>query len=214
MTPNEKKLKKAKDVFLKHLKEIDTSDGPVNQVILKFHLTRDVELAFESFVRHYGCTMSTRIISRAEQDAVDRRQKNCAQYTSVLVTPEAQAAFLGKKSNPDNLGREILASYQPTTPPKAQKHIVQYYETALSSPEVVEQIIFIPGAKYDDLSARLSGVIRRLPTTDTFRGKRCRSELIDIAHELRAFRPGAFNIRDEEEEMARTLSESEGSICV
>ncbi|KAJ7641608.1 hypothetical protein FB45DRAFT_900614 [Roridomyces roridus] len=91
---DEKTLKKAEGAFLKFLKDADTSNGPAEEVILKFYLTPEVESAFDELVQGYGCTMSTRIISREEQDAIDSRRKTCAQYTNVVVTPEAQAAFL------------------------------------------------------------------------------------------------------------------------
>ncbi|KAJ7915590.1 hypothetical protein B0H13DRAFT_1999567 [Mycena leptocephala] len=195
MTPNdEKKLKKAK-VFLKHLERVDTSQGPVNKVILRFRLNREVELVFNAFVRIYGCTMTTRIISREEQDAVDPRQKNCAQYTSVLVTPEAQAAFLSQKSG---RGREILAKYVPSTSrwaqPNISAHGVEGSHTTAAHPknlsaEIDEKTVDIPSSKYEALSTRLSDVVGLLPTTDPLQGKRCRSELLDIAHELRWFRP-------------------------
>ncbi|KAJ6516844.1 hypothetical protein C8R47DRAFT_1063495 [Mycena vitilis] len=55
--------------------------------------------------------MVTRILSREEQDEIDRRRKSCAQHTAVLVTPEAQATFLNKSSG---IGREILPDYEAT----------------------------------------------------------------------------------------------------
>ncbi|KAJ7187005.1 hypothetical protein C8R46DRAFT_1342229 [Mycena filopes] len=185
---DEKKLKKAKAVFLKHLKEVDASQGPVTQVIIKFRLP-NAQL-FDVFVKQHHCTMSTRIISREEQDAVDPRQKACAQYTSVRVTPEAQAAFLAKQKQnvetpePKDLtvegGRLIMEAFASPLEDRTKNN---------SSPELDEQLVAIPSAKYDVLSARLAKVIQQLPTTDTFQGRQARAELLDIGHELRGFRP-------------------------
>jgi hypothetical protein len=144
-------------VFLKHLERVDTSQGPVNKVILRFRLNREVELVFNAFVRIYGCTYvyaSLNMVERkkfslmlvqddnpnyiprrtrcsrsaskeCKQSAISHYRKalsylKCAQYTSVLVTPEAQAAFLSQKSG---RGREILAKYVPSTSRWAQPNI-------------------------------------------------------------------------------------------
>ncbi|KAJ6594837.1 hypothetical protein B0H19DRAFT_1247476 [Mycena capillaripes] len=44
--------------------------------------------------------MESRVLTREEQDKIDKRQKNCAQYTWFLVTPEAQAEYLKKNKLP------------------------------------------------------------------------------------------------------------------
>ncbi|KAJ7640335.1 hypothetical protein DFH06DRAFT_1126979 [Mycena polygramma] len=181
---------------MKHLKAVDTTRGPVNEVIFKFQLTRDVEMALHAFIRHHGCTMVTRILSREEQNAVDRRRKSCAQHTSVLVTPEAQAAFLNKSSG---IGREIVPNYEatalhivPRSPSNSDQSAMMSMGALLAkfiSPEIEEQMVGIPGPKIDAFAARISEVVRLLPTTNSVQGKRYRNELVDIAHELRLFRP-------------------------
>ncbi|KAJ7027512.1 hypothetical protein C8F04DRAFT_89732 [Mycena alexandri] len=194
-TNDDKKLNKAKAIFLKHLKEVDTSQGPVNQVILKFRLVHAP--LFDVFVKHHGCTMSTRIISREEQDAVDARQKNCAQYTSVLVTSEAQAKFLERKNEiteVKNAGRLIAEAYTSISSKVELNPSGAGLRNSDSSANPAlevndEKLVLIPSAKYDSFSARLAKAIQQLPTTDPFQGRKVRSELIDIGHELRWFRP-------------------------
>ncbi|KAJ7102916.1 hypothetical protein C8R44DRAFT_808763 [Mycena epipterygia] len=198
MTLNDKNLQKAKNAFLKHLKEVDTSLGPVDAVILKFRLNPAVGAAFDAFVRHHRCTMKTRIISRKEQNEIDPRQKSCAQFTSVLVTPAAQAAFLWTLPKPrtPQLKLEDLGHNVHSVAPG----------TMNISPEIDEQVVMIPRAKYDRLCTRLSDALVFLPTTDRARGKGCREELIDIAHELRCFRPEKRPFDAEEDEVEKVLS--------
>ncbi|KAJ7725189.1 hypothetical protein B0H16DRAFT_1594973 [Mycena metata] len=195
-TNDDKKLNKAKTIFLNHLKAVDTSQGPVDKVIFKFRLVHAP--LFDLFVKHHGCTMSTRIISREEQDRVDARQKNCAQYTSVVVTPEAQAKFLGKmnKTTPETkiAGRLIAEAYASISPKVERNPSRAGLRNSASSedlsPEVNdEEEVTIPGTKYDAFSARLAKAIQQLPTTDSFQGRKVRSELLELGHELRWFRP-------------------------
>ncbi|KAJ7140038.1 hypothetical protein C8R43DRAFT_1018745 [Mycena crocata] len=193
---DEKVLDKAKNAFLKHLKQVDTSNGPVNDVIIKFRLG-EVESAFDNFVKQHGCKMTTRIISRAEQDAIDPR---CAQYTSVLVTPEAQARFQGEKS------KAASASPKGRKPPVKNTASGRGAKNTQSAPplrllEVDEDsVVMIPRTKYNALRDRLSEALLLLPTTDPTRGKECRDELIDIAHELRGFSVPKRSFSGEEEE--------------
>ncbi|KAJ6468086.1 hypothetical protein C8R47DRAFT_1151760 [Mycena vitilis] len=42
--------------------------------------------------------MESRVLTREEQDKIDKRQKNCAQYTWFLVPPEAQEEYVVNKS--------------------------------------------------------------------------------------------------------------------
>ncbi|KAJ7650976.1 hypothetical protein FB45DRAFT_997700 [Roridomyces roridus] len=107
-SPNEQALTKGKSAFLKYLREADTSKGAVQKEVIKFHLTPEVESALNEFIESHGCTMSTRIISREEQDRIDSRRKNCAQYTTIVVTPEAQATFMKNQKS----------KASPTTPTK------------------------------------------------------------------------------------------------
>ncbi|KAF7328781.1 hypothetical protein MVEN_02506800 [Mycena venus] len=217
MTPsNEKKLKKAKGVFLKHLKEVDTSQGPVNEVILKFHLVPEVEIAFGAFVRHYGCTMTTRILTRAEQNAIDPRRKSCDQHTSVLVTPEAQAAFLNKSLVAPKFGREIMpAPISHKTQLDSANYVTKATPNETASPNKLldEQIVRIPGITYEVLTARLSDVVRLLPTEDPLQGMRCRSELVDIAHELRHFRPATKRPLDDKGRGVNCTHSEEPKLC-
>ncbi|KAK7055359.1 hypothetical protein R3P38DRAFT_2846612 [Favolaschia claudopus] len=87
-------LYKAKEKFLAHLENVDTSNGPVNTPnVLKFHFKPEIEAELRAFVTEHGCSMETRIVSRAEQDKIDKRVKSCSQYTSFTVTPEAQREY-------------------------------------------------------------------------------------------------------------------------
>jgi hypothetical protein len=81
---------------------------------------------------------------------------------------------------------------------------------------VDEKTVDIPSSKYEALSTRLSDVVGLLPTTDPLQGKRCRSELLDIAHELRWFRPPMirkrpFDAEAEENKTARSSKEGRTS---
>lgn len=46
---------KAKDIFLKHLASVDTSNGPVTTEIIQFHMVPDLRKRFNKFVKEYGC---------------------------------------------------------------------------------------------------------------------------------------------------------------
>ncbi|KAJ7689613.1 hypothetical protein B0H17DRAFT_1066334 [Mycena rosella] len=93
-------LHKAKQHFLQHLEEVDTSDGIAKTLVLKFTLAPEVISALTEFVTEHGCSMETRLLTRQEQDAIDKRRKSCAQYTWFTVTPEAKAAYLKNRKTP------------------------------------------------------------------------------------------------------------------
>ncbi|KAJ7485077.1 hypothetical protein B0H11DRAFT_2018056 [Mycena galericulata] len=185
---NDKIFQKAKAIFLKHLKEVDTTEGPVDEVVLKFYLPAETESALDALVRNHGCTMSTRIISRAEQNAIDPRRKSCAQYTSVLVTPEAQATFLaqngtGSKSPPKSrtVQRKSTGRSIKNTPKKAARA-----PSASQSSDSIDEdeLVTMPRVLYESLL----------------------DQLVGIATELRKFRPTKrrFDDEDEEEEKLRS----------
>ncbi|KAJ7283219.1 hypothetical protein C8J57DRAFT_1709666 [Mycena rebaudengoi] len=208
---NLKMLTKAKSVFLQHLSEVDTTNGPVDNVIIKFHLTPSMVNTLDSFVQEHGCTMSTRIISREEQDKIDARRKNCAQYTSVVVTPDAQLAYRGNKKisgskRPSNSGspkapakmaaRKSTTVRSPRTP-KSKSKLAQPQKVSPELDEVGDSdsesdserpvMLSIPKAKFDSYCTRLADVLLLLPTVDLERGKECRDALVEVAHEMREF---------------------------
>jgi len=91
-----KALDDAKTTFLRHLASVDVSKGAVTAEIIQFHLVPDMKKSFNKFVKDYGCTATSRKITREEQDKVNKTRKSLMQFTSVKVTPEAQKAFLEK----------------------------------------------------------------------------------------------------------------------
>ncbi|CAA7264569.1 unnamed protein product [Cyclocybe aegerita] len=92
-------LENAKAAFLNHLATVDTSKGTVTDEIVKFHLVPDMRKAFNKFVKEYGCIGTSRQLTRAEQDLINKTRKSLMWYTSVIVTPEAQRAYLEKHPN-------------------------------------------------------------------------------------------------------------------
>ncbi|KAJ7248882.1 hypothetical protein B0H12DRAFT_1123190 [Mycena haematopus] len=48
-------LHKAKQKFLQHLEEVDCSDGLTNNLVLKFHLSPEVESELNAFVTEHDC---------------------------------------------------------------------------------------------------------------------------------------------------------------
>ncbi|KAH8096777.1 hypothetical protein BXZ70DRAFT_314621 [Cristinia sonorae] len=89
-------LEDAKRIFLQHLPTVDTSRGPVTTEIINFHLVPDMRKAFNKYVKEYGCHGTSRQLTRAEQDLVNKNRKSLLWYTSVTVTPQAQQAYLQK----------------------------------------------------------------------------------------------------------------------
>ncbi|KAJ7034070.1 hypothetical protein C8F04DRAFT_1102963 [Mycena alexandri] len=110
-------LHKAKQMFLQHLEEVDTSEGSTNTLVLKFQLDPEVESALDAFVTEHGCSMQSRVISREEQDKLDKRRKSCTQYTHFMVTPEAQKAYLKDRKLPPSPSK--ASPKKTTTPNKA-----------------------------------------------------------------------------------------------
>ncbi|KAJ7657349.1 hypothetical protein DFH06DRAFT_1198021 [Mycena polygramma] len=108
-------LFKAKQRFLEHLEVVDTSDGLANTLVLKFRMEPEVESALNAFVTEYGCSMDSRVLSREEQNKIDKRAKTCAQYTWFLVPPEAQEEYLVNKSlRPRNSSNKKTPTKKPS----------------------------------------------------------------------------------------------------
>ncbi|KAJ6608451.1 hypothetical protein B0H10DRAFT_2439061 [Mycena sp. CBHHK59/15] len=230
LSPDKQKmLDKAKCMFLDHLKQVDTSSGPVETVIIKFRLLPAMTSALEAFVEQYGCRMRTRIISREEQDKIDRRHKTCAQFTSVVVTPEAKKAYLPlasthesppetrkssaetRKARPTaaavSIGRKKTES-NPTntktdrliTLPESGKAPTDKTSNHDADSNETESILKIPYSKFDDFVSRLANTLLLLPTTDPVRGTECRDALIEIAHEMRELREVKRSMEDDEKD--------------
>ncbi|KAF8172798.1 hypothetical protein K438DRAFT_1851151 [Mycena galopus ATCC 62051] len=87
-------LHKAKQKFLEHLAEVDTSEGTATTLVLKFRLAPEVLSELDTFVNQHGCAMNSRVITREEQDKIDKRVKSCSQFTYFEVTSEAQENYL------------------------------------------------------------------------------------------------------------------------
>ncbi|KAJ7837086.1 hypothetical protein B0H14DRAFT_1118681 [Mycena olivaceomarginata] len=193
-------LHKAKQMFLKHLAEVDTSQGLTNELVLKFRFDADVESALNAFVIEHGCTMESRVLSREEQNKIDKRQKACSQYTWFQVTPEAQAAYLKnhKVSSPPRKShrkkRQLLQPKKaaatpkktatpaktPRTGTKQQKKVVQETDGDNAGDDDSESdVVKIPVATFDDLIGRLGSALLLLPTTDPARGEECRETLVE-----------------------------------
>ncbi|KAF7979396.1 hypothetical protein HWV62_42500 [Athelia sp. TMB] len=86
----------AKALFLSHLAKVDTSSGAVTTEIIKFHLVPDMRKRFNKFVKEYGCTGTSRKITKEEQDLINTSRQSLMFFTSVKVTPAAQKAYLEK----------------------------------------------------------------------------------------------------------------------
>ncbi|KDR73085.1 hypothetical protein GALMADRAFT_142770 [Galerina marginata CBS 339.88] len=89
-------LLQAKSIFLDHLATVDVSKGEVSHEIIRFHLVPDMRKSFNRYVKEYGCTGTSRQITRTEQDLINKTRKSLLWFTSVKVTPEAQRAYLEK----------------------------------------------------------------------------------------------------------------------
>jgi len=83
-------------VFLEHLATVDTTAGVVTEEVIKFHLVPDMRKQFNKFVGEYGCSATSRQITREEQDKINKSRKSLSHFTSVKVTSEAQKAYLQK----------------------------------------------------------------------------------------------------------------------
>ncbi|KAJ7650465.1 hypothetical protein FB45DRAFT_859228 [Roridomyces roridus] len=91
---DEKHFSKAQAAFFTYLSEANTAHGEASKVLLKFHFSAEVESRFRALVEAHGCRMSTRTISRKEQNAIhSRRRRSCSQFTTVYVSPGAQQAY-------------------------------------------------------------------------------------------------------------------------
>ncbi|KAJ6463375.1 hypothetical protein C8R45DRAFT_1025481 [Mycena sanguinolenta] len=219
-------LHKAKQKFLEHLETVDTSDGLTNTLVLKFRLTPEIEAELNAFVVENGCFMESRVLSREEQDKIDKRQKNCAQYTWFQVPPEAQEKYLknrkvsispGKKATPKKVAPPAktpsaakktpstkLAKPSTSTPAKsARKTSKQKRDTPESEEEdgavpETDDVVSIPTGKFDDLCGRLASAMLLLPTVDPARGAECRDMLLEVAHEMRQLRPLKRALHDED----------------
>jgi len=115
----------AKQKFLQHLEEVDTSEGLANTLVLKFRLAPEIEAELNAFVTEHQCSMESRVLTREEQDKIDKRCKTCAQYTWFQVTPEAQEEYLknrkvslssGKKATPQKA--PVVSMKAPAATPK------------------------------------------------------------------------------------------------
>ncbi|KAJ7140834.1 hypothetical protein C8R44DRAFT_974578 [Mycena epipterygia] len=214
-------LHKAKQMFLKHLEEVDTSEGLTNTLVVKFRLEPEVEDALNKFVEAHGCSMESRVLTREEQDKIDKRRKTCAQYTWFMVTPEAQEEYLKDRKAPLKRPSSAKATPKKVTPKKATpaksarkpKDKTVKPVTKKETPESEDSNQFllpaqreedgdmlrIPRAKFDDLCARLADALLLLPTTDMVRGTECRDALVDVAHEMRELKSLKRPLDDAEE---------------
>ncbi|KAF7373493.1 hypothetical protein MSAN_00559200 [Mycena sanguinolenta] len=219
-------LHKAKQKFLEHLEKVDTSEGLTNDLVLKFRLTPEVEAALNAFVANHGCFMESRILSREEQDKIDKRQKNCAQYTWFQVPPEAQEKYLksrnisvtpSKKATPRKAAPPAKTTSASKKTPSVKvekaasssaKHPRKTANQRKETPESEEQeddaaletgdVVSIPIGKYDDLCGRLASAMLLLPTVDPARGAECRDMLLEVAHEMRQLRPLKRALHDDD----------------
>ncbi|KAJ6608440.1 hypothetical protein B0H10DRAFT_2067949 [Mycena sp. CBHHK59/15] len=162
LSPTSKNMvDKAKAVFLDRLKQVDTSNGPVETV--------------ESSGTH-----AHPIISGEEQDKIDRRHKTCAQFTSVVVTPEAKKAYLPLASTHESPPETRKSSAERARPGLQRLPSASATDRLIALPESgkaptdktsnhdadsneTESILKIPYSKFDDF---------------------CRDALIKVAHEM------------------------------
>ncbi|KAJ7657350.1 hypothetical protein DFH06DRAFT_1198022 [Mycena polygramma] len=132
-------LHKAKQKFLEHLETVDTSEGLANTLVVKFRLEPEIEAALDAFVTEHGCSMESRVLTREEQDKIDKRQKNPAQHTWFLVTPEAQEAYLKKNKiqpkTPSAKKSPAKKSTPKTTPAKTPAKTYAKSATKKSTPK-------------------------------------------------------------------------------
>ncbi|KAJ7457855.1 hypothetical protein FB451DRAFT_1274374 [Mycena latifolia] len=194
-------LHKAKQAFLTHLEEVDTSDGLANTLVLKFQLEPDVEAELNRFVTDHGCSMDSRVLTREEQDKIDKRRKTCAQYTWFQVTPEAQEDYLKTKKKgsvaPSKRPAPKKAAAARSTPTKSpSKPKTPKTKTKKVSPPVDEMAeveaegsstaddtLSIPRAQFKSIVARLSDALLLIPTDAP--GIECRDALLAVGHEMR-----------------------------
>ncbi|KAJ6573474.1 hypothetical protein DFH09DRAFT_1151925 [Mycena vulgaris] len=191
-------LHKAKQLFIKHLEEVDTSEGLANTLVLKFYLNAEVEAALNSFVTDLGCSMESRIISREEQDKIDKRRKTCSQFTWFMVTPEAQEEYLKnrksplKRPAPKSAATRTTPAKPPRTPKKkvstpAIKKLKETPESEEPNTDEDSETLTVPRAKIASLCSRLADAMLLLPR-DTA-GIECRNALFDVAHDMRELLP-------------------------
>ncbi|KAF8876462.1 hypothetical protein CPB85DRAFT_1443834 [Mucidula mucida] len=93
------------------LASVDTSKGPVTEEIIKFHLVGDMKTKFNKLVREHGC-----VLTREEQDLIDKTRKSLISYSSVKVTADAQKAYLAK--NPKAQPKGATTEAGPSTTAK------------------------------------------------------------------------------------------------
>ncbi|PPQ94212.1 hypothetical protein CVT25_006872 [Psilocybe cyanescens] len=89
-------LSSAKSHFLEHLKTVNTSRGTVSHEIIRFHLVPDMRKQFGQYVKEFGCTATSRQLTREEQDRINKKRKSFIYFTSVTVTHHAQQAYFAK----------------------------------------------------------------------------------------------------------------------
>lgn len=107
----------AESTFLKHLASVDTSKGPVTEEIVKFHLVPDMRKKFNKMVKEHGCTATHRKLTREEQDRINKNRRSLMNFSSVMVTPGAQQAYLQK--HPELRSATSTAAATSTTQPSA-----------------------------------------------------------------------------------------------
>ncbi|KAK4699984.1 hypothetical protein P7C70_g6271, partial [Phenoliferia sp. Uapishka_3] len=90
----------AKNIAKTFIATADTSNGPVTQEIITFHLVPDIRKSFNKLAKEVGCTAKSRQLTREEQDKVNKSRKSLMYYTSLTVTPAAQAAYIAKNGAP------------------------------------------------------------------------------------------------------------------
>ncbi|KAJ7163486.1 hypothetical protein C8R43DRAFT_1123093 [Mycena crocata] len=172
-------LHKVKQMFLQHLETVDTSDGLANTLVVKFRLEPEIEAALDVFVTEHGCSMQSRVISREEQDKIDKRRKTA-------LTPEAQEEYLKTRktpvtrsssaraspkkaaSNTKGTPRKATASRSPTkSPRKTTKSPRQIKNTAASKakPDTPEsEEIALPGpSRISDEATNLEEDMLHIP---------------------------------------------------
>ncbi|KAJ7230009.1 hypothetical protein GGX14DRAFT_581847 [Mycena pura] len=209
-------LHKAKQVFLKHLELVDTSNGPTKQLVIKFILGKEIEEALNKFVDDHGCSMETKLLSLEETRKIDRRRSGRVQHTWFEVTPEAQKEYL----------KNMKISFKPTGTPKKAATPKKTYSASAKAPrksknetsarvkretpeseesdagisrgppkraqkkvESNEDGVFVPSALFDDLLARIADAQIMLPASDAAQQIECRDALREASHAIRLLRP-------------------------
>ena len=116
-------LTQAKNIARTFIATADTSKGAVTEEIITFHLVPDIRKSFNKWAKEVGCSAKSRQLTREEQDKINKTRKSVRgvrpvppcfaahrvadssfrqlmYYTSVTVTPAAQAAYLAKNPQP------------------------------------------------------------------------------------------------------------------